>query len=452
MKANNKKSSRREFLKTSSKAALAFSILPLGSSFINFDSKNKLKLVLVGTGSRGIQTWGKTLNDSYGEYIEFVGLCDINKKRLKFGKEYMGIDIPLYHSDDFDKMIKETKPDTVIITTPDSFHEEYIIRSLRLGCDVLSEKPLATEALQCENILKVEKETGKKVNTTFNMRHGSINTEVKKTLLKGEIGEIVSAEFHEFLDYNHGADYFRRWHRKKDISGTLLVHKASHHFDQLNWWLDSVPEEVNAYGKLAYYGKNNSFRGKDCRSCQHTQVCKHYWDINKDSINKGLYIDCESEDGYIRDTCVWAEDTDIYDTHEVQVKYTNGIMLNYSLHAFMPYEGQQIAFNGKKGRLDVRIYQSQPWKLDYEAEFRLTMNFGETKIWYINHTSGGHGGADEELKDLLFIPGKIDPLGKKAGSKAGVLSSLIGIAARESIESGKRIKLNQIIDFDDLWK
>ena len=43
------------------------------------------------------------------------------------------------------------------------------------------------------------------------------------------------------LDTRHGADYFRRWHRNKNNSGGLMVHKATHHFDLVNWWMIPTP-------------------------------------------------------------------------------------------------------------------------------------------------------------------------------------------------------------------
>ena len=67
-----------------------------------------------------------------------------------------------------------------------------------------------------------------------------------------------------------------------------------------------------------------------------------------------LYTDCESEDGYLRDGCVWAENTNIYDTMSVTVKYANGVLMSYTANTYLPYEGQAIAFNGTKGRLDYR--------------------------------------------------------------------------------------------------
>src|SRR5437763_392954 len=93
--------------------------------------------------------------------------------------------------------------------------------------------------------------------------------------------DVVSVDFHECLDTSHGADYFRRWHRLKQNSGTLLVHKASHHFDLANWWLDSMPMEVTAFGDLKFYGHNNSFRSTHCRVCPYKQQCKFYWDVTQ---------------------------------------------------------------------------------------------------------------------------------------------------------------------------
>ena len=71
--------------------------------------------------------------------------------------------------------------------------------------------------------------------------------------MSGVIGEVLSLDFHWLLNIHHGADYFRRWHRNKENSGGLMVHKATHHFDLINWWLSSVPESVFAQGHRNFY-------------------------------------------------------------------------------------------------------------------------------------------------------------------------------------------------------
>ena len=125
--------------------------------------------------------------------------------------------------------------------------------AMELGCDVISEKPLTIDAASCQRILDTQRKTGMRCRVAFNYRYSSPRTQVKELLASGVIGEVHSVDFHWLLDTRHGADYFRRWHRNKANSGGLLVHKATHHFDLVNWWLDSVPEHVFASGHRRYY-------------------------------------------------------------------------------------------------------------------------------------------------------------------------------------------------------
>ena len=433
---------RREFV--AGGVSLAATSMLAGCATAAQNSK-KLKVAIIGTGSRGSFTWGQEVVKGYSDVVEIVGLCDHNRKRVIAARELIGTTAPTFT--DFDRMIKETRPDRVIVTTPDGTHARYIIRAMELGCDVMSEKPLCTDEQQCQAILDAQKKTGKNLTVTFNARHGLKDKKVKELMLQKAIGDVISVDFHEYLDTSHGADYFRRWHRKKENSGTLLVHKASHHFDQANWWLNSTPIEVMARGELKFYGRNNSFRGTNCRPCQHKQNCQFYWDVTKNPRYVKLYTECEAEDGYLRDGCVWSADTDIYDTMSVVVRYENGVTLNYSANTYLPYEGQSISFNGTKGRLDYQDYSGGGFKSD---ELRLTRSFGKSEVVNITEEqrSGGHGGADGSLHDLIFRgAGQPDPLGLRADFRAGALASLIGIAAYRSIERG-----GQLIKIKDLVK
>ncbi len=460
METKNLHTGRREFLKRSTGVVAGITALSAGlispgalaaPGEKQIEVSGKRKVVLVGTGSRGTLTWGQGLLNQLSDKVEIVGLCDINPKRVEFARKFIGINAPTYVSKDFDRMIAETKPDAVIITTTDCFHTKYAIRAMELGCDAISEKPLATEAEQCQKLMDTEQKTGKRIITTFNVRHMAMAEEIKKVVLSGELGRIISVEFQEYLDINHGASYFRRWHGKSQFSGTLLLTKASHHFDQMNWTLDAEPETVHAFGNVAFYGKNNSFRAKNCRTCPFTDKCDFYWDITKDETMMNLYVKNEDADGYLRDGCVWDNNIDTYDTMTVEVKYKNGVLLNYTMNAFLPYEGQQITVNGEKGRLDVRVNYKQPWEVKAENEFRLSINFGETRTWIIERGEGGHGGADEKLRDMLFRENQPDPLGKMAGSRAGVMASLVGIAARKSIETGGTINIEDLVNFPITW-
>jgi predicted dehydrogenase len=250
------------------------------------------------------------------------------------------------------------------------------------------------------------------------------------------VGDVVSVDFHEYLDTSHGADYFRRWHHLKENSGTLLCHKASHHFDQVNWWLGSRPVEVSAWGELRFYGRNHSFRGTHCRSCPFREQCAFQWDLTRNPDYVKLYAECESEDGYLRDACVWRENTNIYDVMSVRVRYENGVLLTYSANTYLPYEGQSISFNGTKGRLELQAYGGGGFR---NQELRLSRSFGRSEVVrdLDERLPGGHGGADTSIRNLIFrnAPAS-DPLGLRADVTAGALSSLVGIGAYRSIERG----------------
>ncbi len=83
------------------------------------------------------------------------------------------------------------------------------------------------------------------------------------------------------------------------------------------------------------------------------------------------------------------------------------------------------------------------------TELRLTPRFGSSRIItdLPPEREGGHGGADASLQDLLFRnePAS-DPLHLRAGLRAGALSSLVGIAARHSIERGSQpVKIADLV-------
>jgi len=401
----------------------------------------KQRLAMVGTGGRGIGMWGRPVIKEFGHLVEFVGLCDINPGRVEYARKTLGLSCPTYT--DFDKMMKETRPDRLLVMTVDGTHHEFIIKGMEYGADIITEKPMTIDEEKCQAILDAEKRTGKKVIVTFNYRYSPHRQRIYELLKNDTIGKVTSVDFHWYLNVYHGADYFRRWHRLRKHGGTLLVHKATHHFDLLNWWLDSDPEEVFAYGALEHYGKNNPFRHTHCRPCPHKQQCKFYWDMTKNKQLMELYAENEQYDNYHRDGCVWREDIDIFDKMAVQIRYANKVQVSYSLTTYSPYEGYRIAFNGTKGRIDAWIKEQQPWQEEPFDEMQVTTNFGQREIIRIPNNESGHGGGDIRLRKQVFTPGE-DPFRQAAGSRDGAMSILVGIAARKSIDTGKPVKIGDL--------
>lgn len=86
------------------------------------------------------------------------------------------------------------------------------------------------------------KQTGRSLRVTFNYRYAPYHTKIKELIESDVIGDVFSIHFEWLLNTQHGADYFRRWHRNKHNSGGLLVHKSTHHFDLVNFGWTAVPK------------------------------------------------------------------------------------------------------------------------------------------------------------------------------------------------------------------
>jgi predicted dehydrogenase len=433
--------SRRAFVATATGAAVGTLVAGDLASAV----QAKRRYAIVGTGVRAIGMWGRPILRDYPDLVEMVGLCDINPLRVEVAKKQMGAACPTFT--DFDDMLNKAKPDVVMVTTVDAFHSHYLVRAMERGIDVMTEKPMVIDEAQCRAVLDAEKRTGKKIVVTHNYRYAPKHQKIKELLMSGEIGKLTSVDFTWFLDTTHGADYFRRWHRLRARSGSLWVHKASHHFDLINWWIDAEPVQVSALGSLVNYGKAGPFRHTNCRTCPHQSNCSYYWDITKSPNLVALYNDCESADGYQRDGCVFKEDIDIFDTMNAVVHYTNGVNMSYSVNTFMPVEGYYLAFNGTKGRLEIRDYEKQAWDPGEDTSIYVIKNFGpRVKVDVPNETEG-HGGGDQRLRDLIFK--KIDAPAhmRLPDSRAGAMSCLTGIAARKSIDEGRPIKIADLVKF-----
>ncbi|HAU38394.1 MAG TPA: hypothetical protein DCX07_11865 [Phycisphaerales bacterium] len=408
----------------------------------------------------------KAIAGEYKEVAELVALCDINPGRMEVKNRQLQESghpaVPMYAPDQFDRMIAETKPHTVIVTTgPDATHCDYICRAMELGCDVVTEKPMTTDDARCRKILQTVKKTGRSCQVTFNYRYSPPRSQVKELLAGGAIGEICSVDFAWLLDTRHGADYFRRWHRKLANSGSLLVHKSTHHFDLVNWWLDDVPEDVFCHAAKSYYTPATADRmglagrGERCLGCGAKDKCRFYLDLAGNEHLKTLYLDNEKYDGYFRDRCVFSADIDIWDTMSVSVRYRRGALLSYQLHAFSPYEGYRIAFNGTKGRLEHSACENTYINGDGTIPGELSKNkvtltlipeFASPQALEPRIAAGGHGGGDPILLADIFDPNApADPLKRKAFHREGAYSCMVGVAAYKSVQSGQAVRIDNLL-------
>jgi predicted dehydrogenase len=416
---------------------------------------------VVGVGSRA-RLYTNAITGKFRDGNEIVALCDNNPGRAALAVRRIsatGASEPRpYSGADFERMIRETKPQFVIVTTPDATHDDYIVRALDAGCDVITEKPMTTTPEKAQRILDAVKRSGRHIRVAFNYRYSPPRTQVKDLLMSGEIGDVLSVDFTWLLNTSHGADYFRRWHSNKAMSGGLMVHKATHHFDLVNWWLGAQPELVQAFGSRQFYTPAMARRmglqshHERCLTCPEKAKCSFYFDIAADEGLKSLYLDNEKHDGYIRDQCVFRPEISIEDTMSVMVRYDNGVQLSYALSAYDAWEGYHIAFNGTKGRIEHRIVESagvaganEVQSMSVGVSTRVIPLRGPARDLETWTGQGAHGGGDDVMLTEIFGTSPGDKYKRISDERAGAYSALVGIAANRCFETGKTQRISELV-------
>jgi len=426
----------------------------------------KKRFAVVGTGGR-VTMFIDPIAKEYKDVCEVVGLCDPSSVRRSYHQkrlveEYGGAPVPTY--DDFDLMLAEQKPDVVIVCTPDYLHHEYIVKALEFGADVISEKPLTIDAPKYNEIQAAVERTGRKVRTTFNMRWTPGISKVRSLITEGTIGQVKHVDFEYSLNTSHGADYFRRWHSQKEISGGLLLHKSTHHLDVINWWIDGIPSVVFGMGDLVFYGKENAVaRGQESLTTydRYTGVEAAKDDpfrfaLDENETTKALYQDAEAESGYIRDRNVFREGINIEDSMSLLIKYRAGTMVSYSLNAYSPTEGFRATISGDGGRIEyVETHASHILTGDkeihvgsagYTMKIRVQKHFEDAYEIDVPVVAGNHGGGDALIQEQMFSANPApDEFQRNAGHEQGAASLLIGAAANISMATGQPVNIADLV-------
>ncbi len=393
----------------------------------------KVRIGLIGCGHRGIIGFLQSLRH-IKRAGHVVALCDPNPTRVEFVRQYLGTtDCKCYtHVDEF---LKHPGLNTVIVTTPDCTHRDLVVRAFELGLDVVCEKPMATTIADARDMLQARGD--RRFRMAFNFRYHPLMQRTKEILQSGVAGRILHVDSTDVVSWQHGGDYFRRWHARREKSGGLLVHKGTHTFDAINWCLEDRPASVFAKGAKLFYTPDQQ-QGERCKGCKAKDICRFYVDLNHDvpgqtaeipDFYRRIYLEAEHHDNYLRDTCVFHRDNDICDTHNVSIRYQGGTLCNYSAIFYAAYEERRIAFQGTDARIEVS---------KRNHNIRIVDAAGKEDIIAIPKATGGHGGADVALMQSLFETGP-SRQGASATAEDGYWSLAIAACANESIASGEDI-------------
>jgi predicted dehydrogenase len=423
------------------------------------------KYAICGVSNRAIKLFMGAMLDDFAHCTEIVALLDHDPKRFDVCRLiHPQLDhVPCFREDQFEQMLTATKPDTVIVAGRDDTHVDYILQALGHDLDVIVEKPMATTAEDCYRIMAAEEKSKGRVTVTFNYRYAPIHTKIKELILEGKLGRITSIDLNWYIDTYHGASYFKRWNRMREFSGGLSIHKSSHHFDLVNWWIDQKPVDAFAYGALNYYGPDGELNpekvdGRYCGTCDVRERCAYYrrWNtrskrsnIKDDHIGAiGMVNDHEHYTNYRPDQCIFDGEINIEDTYTATVRYDGGALLSYSINFSVPYEGYRLAINGTRGRLETVEYH-MPERTPFPTPIQ-TIDyfplFGSKETIHVVHREGGHGGADPMMLEDLFLgvdPWRSYPI--LSGAEDGAYAVATGEAVWRSAHENKPQRIADLL-------
>lgn len=304
-------------------------------------------------------------------------------------------------TDDLDELLG-SGIDAVLVLTPDHMHAPVALAALRAGIAVFCEKPLATSIEDCDEILRVAKETQTKLYVGHNMRHMPVIAQMHELISNGRIGEVKAIWCRHFV--GHGGDfYFKDWHADRRNSTGLLLQKGAHDLDVIHWLAGGYSRTVAAIGSLAIYG---------------------------DIADRADHTNDRLTDWYSLDNWPPADQTglnpvvDVEDISMMQMRLDNGVLASYQQCHFTPDYWRNYTVIGTRGRIE-NIGDAPGGKIQiWDQRHR---GYAEPdEIVTIQGRLQGHGGSDplliEEFLGFVAEGGatRTSPIAARQAVAAGV--------------------------------
>jgi predicted dehydrogenase len=390
--------------------------------------KSSINIGIVGAGNRagGLGHYLRTLKG-----VRITGLCDPDMERLN----NLADDLEVPENGrfaGFKEMMKSSLFDSVVITSPDHTHYEIVMAAAKNKKHIFCEKPMALKLEHCIEMQKAAEKNNLIFMMGFCLRYNNLYGRAREIIASGEIGRIRLV--HAVDSVERGSAYFfHSWQRLRRNSGGLLLQKATHSLDIINWMIDSNPVSVYALGGLDVFGGKES-NGKRCADCKKKKSCPEFIDAGRyhgDYLSGKAFV--------IEDKCVFAEEIDIMDNESLLIKYGNGAKASFVECQFTPDYKREFSFVGDLGRLDILDFYTHngiSWTPFHELTIS-KRHSAETVRHHVHLREGGHGGGDPAMMDefIEVLSGKKKrPL---AGGMAGVISTALAAAGEKSILTGK---------------
>ena len=364
--------------------------------------------ITLGAGSRG-NVYGNYAVE-YPNQLDIVGVAEpIAIRNERYTKKH---NIP--ESNRFktwEDVFKRPKfADAIIISTPDDLHYGPCMAALKMGYDVLLEKPISPSEQECRDILALTKKTGRIVAVCHVLRYAPYFVKLRELIQTGTIGEVVSMQHFEPIEHIHMSHSYVRgnWHDSKKTTPIILA-KSCHDLDIIKWMLGKQSQKIQAFGNLKWFRKENAPAGSTPRctdgcavegTCPYSALKIYYrnrqrtyvFDLPEKKEKQGdaiLY--------YLKTTnygrCVYKMENDQCDHYVTNILFEDGVTASFSMEAFTPWGGRRTRIMGSMGFIEGDMNKFTIY------DFRTgTSKVFESKALDVeNYKNEGHGGGDWRL-------------------------------------------------------
>ncbi len=423
--------------------------------------------IVVGAGHRALAY--ARLAEMQPERFKIVGVADPNPFRRKITAERFEFGEDMCFKDAAELAAKGKLADAVINGTMDADHVPTTIPLLEDGYDVLLEKPFAVSREEVTQLSEAVKRTNRRVMICHVLRYAPFYTEIKKRVLNGEIGEIISIHTSEHVSYHHMINCYVRgkWRRHDECKSSILMAKCCHDLDLLTWFLSGIqPVRLSSLGgrRLFCAEKAPANAGNYClldcpieKDCifsnrqinlNHPRRWAMYVWANIEHIKEPTMEDYVAElsrkdNPYAK--CVWKLDNDVVDRQSVIVEFANGALATHDLITSSSRGCRKIHIIGTMGEIEgtmddyaftVRRINTAP-EHEFDVEQIDLKKTGDTTGAF-----GGHGGGDIRLVDdfVSVLEGK-QPSISCTTLADSINGHLIGFAADQAMAERKVVEL-----------
>lgn len=418
----------------------------------------KLEVIVIGAGQRGKMYSGK-MSQQPDKY-EIVAVADKIDSRRNSVRDRDNIPDNMCFSDWRDLLALGKIADIAIIATMDKQHYEPAMEALRLGYNLLLEKPVSINPKECVDIANCAREHGAKVVVCHVLRYSRLFSTLKEMLDAGKIGEIVGINHEECVgNIHHSHSYVRGNWGNEERSSFMLLAKSCHDLDIIQWLLGKKCKKIQSFGALTYFTSANApanapeYCINGCPegdSCPYNAIKLYYDDKGngwfREHCTGQFEPDDEAVEKALRTTqygkCVFKCDNDVVDHQTVNMLFEDDVTATFTMNS-LTKGGRFIHIMGTEGEIHAAINGNVPIEC-YNFKTKETETIPLTGM---DGVVGGHGGGDDGIIKALYEYMTDCYHGKELSNiQISCENHLMAFAAEQSrLEGGKMIDMDEYI-------